>query len=65
MPLLITLYYFGWSYPLLEIRSGLRQIPGPAKIAPVIFVGWKSNDSFSLPGETHIGINDGKNALLR
>jgi hypothetical protein len=52
------------GYPLLEIRRGLRQIPWPAKIAPVIGVGWKSNDSFSLPGEAHIGINDGKNALL-
>ena len=47
--------------------SGPRRLVsdfGAAQISPIIFVSAKAEDSFSLPGQTQIRRDDGKDALF-
>src|SRR5438128_10502491 len=49
---------------LLQILSGLHHVVRPAEITPIIFVGAKGEDFFSVSGETQIGGDDGENAFF-
>ncbi len=48
---------------LLEIFGGLGEVGGAAEVAPVIFIGAKGEDLFSLSGEAEIGGNDREDAF--
>jgi len=49
---------------LLEIFGGLGEVGGAAEVAPVIFIGAKGEDLFSLSGEAEIGGNDREDAFF-
>ena len=49
---------------LLQILSGFHQIFRPAEITPIILIGPKGQDVFSVGSEMQIGGDDGENALF-
>src|SRR5712692_1620538 len=49
---------------LLQILSGLHHVVRPAQIAPIILIGPKGEDVFSLGSEPQIGSDDGENAFF-
>jgi len=49
---------------LLQIEGGLGEVGGAAEVAPVVFVGAKGENFFSLGGEAEVGVDDGEDAFF-
>src|ERR1700682_3957173 len=52
------------KYILLEVLSRLRHILGPSEIPPIIIIGAKAEDFFSVSSQAQIGVDDGKNSVF-
>ena len=49
---------------LPQVEGGFGEIGGAAEVAPIVVVGAKGEDFFSVSGETQIGGDDGENAFF-
>ncbi len=49
----------------LQILGSLSHVVRPAKITPIILIGAKGENLFSLRGEAQIGVDDGESAFFR
>src|SRR5208282_2215234 len=49
---------------LPQFLSGLRDLLGPTKIAPIIFVGAEGDNLFSPGSETQVGSDDGESGVF-
>src|ERR1700693_4011674 len=49
----------------LQILGSLSHVVRPAKIAPIIFIGAKGENLFSLGRKAQIRVDDGESALFR
>jgi hypothetical protein len=47
-----------------EILSRLDDILRPSEVAPIIFIGAKAEDLFSLSSQAQIGLDDGEGAFF-
>jgi hypothetical protein len=49
---------------LLQIVGGLGEVGGTAEVTPIVVIGAKGEDVFSLGGEAKIGRDNGENAFF-